>query len=129
MTENETEAAEQDYKDSEKKENIDSTTGKSEEILAVTKELNEGNTQIIQNTPAGTRKDTEDRQSIQKSKQKLKVNDIIQYKLKNANDWIKATVIGRAGEATGRNKNWYNIREDSSEETKSVNLDEVEWES
>ena len=31
--------------------------------------------------------------------------------------------------ATGRNKNWYNIREDSSEETKSVNLDEVEWES
>ena len=128
LTENDTEA-EQDNKDSENKENTDSTTGKSEEIPTVTEELNEDNTQIIQNTPARTREHTEDIQAIQRSKQKLKVNDIIQYKLKNANDWIKATVIGRAGKATGRNKNWYNIREDSSEETKSVNLDEVEWES
>ena len=33
------------------------------------------------------------------------------------------------GRATGRNKNWYNVRENSSKEKKSVNLDEVEWES
>ena len=26
------------------------------------------------------------------------------------------------------NKNWYNIREDASEERKSINLDEVQWE-
>ena len=45
--ENETEA-EQDYKDSEQKENIDSTTGVSEEIPAVKQELNEDSTQIIQ---------------------------------------------------------------------------------
>ena len=126
LTENNTEAK-QDYKDCKKKENIDSTTGISEEIPAVTEELNGDNIQIIQNTPAGTREHT-DLQSIQRNKHKLEVNDIIQYKLKNAYDWIKASVIGRAGTATGRNKNWYNIREDSSEETKSLNLDEVEWE-
>ena len=46
----------------------------------------------------------------------------------NTDDWIKVTVTGRAGKATGRNKNWYNIREDVSEEQKSINLDEVQWE-
>ena len=81
LTENKTEA-EQDYKDSEMKENIDSTTGISEEMPAVTEKLNEDSTQIIQNTPGGTREHTEGIQSIQRSKQKLKVNDIIQYKLK-----------------------------------------------
>ena len=38
-------------------------------------------------------------QAIQNSRQKLKVNDIIQYKLNNTDDWIKATVTGRAGKA------------------------------
>ena len=46
----------------------------------------------------------------------------------NTDDWIKVTVTERAGKATGRNKNWYNIREDVSEEQKSINLDEVQWE-
>ena len=68
MIQNDTEA-EQDNKDSEKKENFDSTTGISEEIPAVTEELNEDNTQIIQNTPAETREHTEDIQAIQRSKQ------------------------------------------------------------
>ena len=67
-------------------------------------------------------------QAIQNSRLKLKVNDIIQYKLNNTDDQIKATVTRRAGKATGRNKNWYNIREDASEERKSINLDEVQWE-
>ena len=95
----------------------------------MTAEPNEDNTQIIQNIPAATAGHTDDNvQAVQNSRPKLKVNDIIQYKLNNTDDWIKATVTGRAGKATGRNKNWYNIREDASEERKSINLDEVQWE-
>ena len=40
----------------------------------------------------------------------------------------KATVIGRARKATGKNKCWYNIQEEISKEKKSVNLDQVQWE-
>ena len=65
---------------------------------------------------------------MQKSRSKLKVNDIIQYKLYKTDDWIKATVTGRAGKATGRNKNCYNIKENANKERKSINLDEVQWE-
>ena len=41
---------------------------------------------------------------------------------------IKATVTGRAGKATGKNKYWYNIKEDLSEEKKSINFEQVDWE-
>ena len=41
---------------------------------------------------------------------------------------VRGTVTERAGKSTGRNKNWYNIWEDASEERKSINLDEVQWE-
>ena len=95
----------------------------------MTAEPDEDNTQIIQNIPAATAGHTDDNvQVIQNSRQKLKVNDIIQSKFNNNDGWIKATVTGRAGKATGRNKIWYNTREDASEERKSINLDEVQWE-
>ena len=130
MTEDEDEkAVDQGMKDSEKEEKTASKQSISEEIPAMTAEPNEDNTQIIQNIPAATAGHTDDNvQAVQNSRPKLKVNDIIQYKLNNTDDWIKATVTGRAGKATGRNKNWYNIREDASEERKSINLDEVQWE-
>lgn len=39
---------------------------------------------------------------------------------------IKATVLGRAEKATGRNKGWYNIQEEiSKNEKKSVNFDQI----
>ena len=38
-----------------------------------------------------------------------------------------ATVLGRAGKATGNNRYWYNIQDDISKEKKSLNLDQVEW--
>ena len=98
-------------KNGETKENNKSQPSISEEIPVVTAETNEDNTQAIQ-----TRR------------RALRVNDIIQYRLQNTDEWIKATVTGRAGKATGKNKNWYNIKEDVSEERKSINLDEVEWE-
>ena len=50
--------------------------------------------------------------SIQdQNSKKLKVNDQIQYKLNNSNEWIQATVLGRAGKVTGKNKNWYSVQE------------------
>lgn len=67
-------------------------------------------------------------QRIKHDRKALKVNDTIQYKLQNNNSWIKATVLGRAGKATGKNKNWYNIQEDVSREKKSINLNNVQWE-
>ena len=57
----------------------------------------------------------------------LKANDQIQYKLNNSNEWIKATVLGRAGKVTSKNKNWYNVLETESEKQKSVDLGQLQW--
>ena len=123
LTEDEDEkAVDKGMKDSEKEKNIDLKQSISEEIPAMTAEHNEDNTQIIQNIEAATAGHTDDNvHAIQNSRQKLMVNDTIQYKLNNTDNWIKVTVTGRAGKATGRNKNWCNIREDASEERKSIN--------
>ena len=56
------------------------------------------------------------------------MNDIIQYKLQNSDERIKATVTGRAGKTTGKYKYWYNIKEDISEKKKSINFEQVDWE-
>ena len=58
----------------------------------------------------------------------LKANDQIQYKLNNSNEWIKATVLGRAGKVTGKNKNWYNVQETESEKQNSVDLGQLQQE-
>ena len=69
-----------------------------------------------------------DRQNIQQNRTTLKPNDSIQYKTQNTDEWIKATVLGRAGKATGKNNNWFNIQEKASKEKKSVNLEQIQWE-
>ena len=46
--------------------------------------------------------DKEDTQNIQQNRKMPKANDNIQYKLQNTEEWIKATVLGRAGKATGK---------------------------
>ncbi|XP_053390667.1 uncharacterized protein LOC128553511 [Mercenaria mercenaria] len=71
-----------------------------------------------------------DRQSevVIQDRKILKPNDIIQYKKQDTDVWIPAKVIGRAGKATGKNKHWYNILEDTSKEKKSINLEQVDWE-
>ena len=98
-------------KDSEKEEDKGTETSISEEIPREEPELGTDNTA-----------------NTQQSRKALKANDQIQYKLQDTNDWIRATVTGRAGKATGRNRNWYNIKEDNSGEQKSINLDEIQWE-
>ena len=39
----------------------------------------------------------------------MKGNKIL-YQLPGAEDWFAATVIGRAGKATGKNKWWINVK-------------------
>ena len=46
--------------------------------------------------------DKEDTQNIQQNRKTPKANDNIQYKLQNTEEWIKTTVLGRAGKATGK---------------------------
>lgn len=59
----------------------------------------------------------------------LKTNDNIQYKMGSEDEnWIKATILGRAGKASGNNRNWYNVKDVESEEQKSIDLSRLPWE-
>ena len=54
--------------------------------------------------------------------------DRIEYKVKNEDDFETATVLGRAGKATGDYRNWYNIRNEKNSEEKSIDLASIaEW--
>ena len=57
----------------------------------------------------------------------IKKNDNIQYKLSDSEEWISATVLGKAGKMTGKNKTWYNVQDHLSNEQKSVDLGRLEW--
>ncbi|CAC5360728.1 unnamed protein product [Mytilus coruscus] len=57
----------------------------------------------------------------------IKKDDNIPYKLPGSDKWISASVLGRAGKATGGNKTWYNVKDHVSEEQKSVDLGSLEW--
>ena len=59
---------------------------------------------------------------------KLKANDKIKYRLPDSDNWTSATVISRAGKASGRNRNYYNVKVEDSGEQLSVDLGNVEWE-
>ncbi|CAG2239162.1 unnamed protein product [Mytilus edulis] len=59
--------------------------------------------------------------------QLIKKDDNIRYKLQGSDEWISATVLGRAGKATGGNKSWYNVKDHVSDEQKSVDLGNLEW--
>jgi hypothetical protein len=57
----------------------------------------------------------------------IKKNNIIQYKLPDSEERISATVLGKAGKMTGKNKTWYNVQDHLSNEQKSVDLGRLEW--
>ena len=65
--------------------------------------------------------------AMPENKLSVKVKDKIQYKLQNTDDWTTATVLSRAGKATGLNKHWYNVQHEVDEEQKSVDLSKVQW--
>ena len=54
------------------------------------------------------------------------IGDHINFKMINDEEWREADVLGRAGKATGKNKNWMNIKE--GDEMYSINFEKVlEW--
>ena len=83
MTEDEKDT-DQSSKDAEKTKSTGSTTGISEELPAATVDTDKENAQNEQNILAETAGYTENNE--QKGRQKLKVNDVIQYKSRNNND-------------------------------------------
>jgi hypothetical protein len=58
----------------------------------------------------------------------LKAHDGIQYKMGPEDEnWIKATICGRAGKTTGNDRNWYNMQDLDSKEEKSLDLGKLPW--
>ena len=58
---------------------------------------------------------------------KLKVNDRIQYRVRNDDEWVNARVKGIAGKVTGKYKDWYNVQDDGSNEQKSIDVSQYIW--
>ena len=80
---------------------------------------------ISEDVPAEETKQAVEPQWIERSK--LKINDQIQYMMGNSDEWVTAKVIGRAGKATGKYKDWYNVQDGESNEQKSVDLSQYIW--
>ncbi len=59
-----------------------------------------------------------------------KVTDRLKYMLKDHEEWITAKVISRGGKATGKNRGWFNVKENDSDDIKAVNFetDVIQWE-
>ena len=55
-------------------------------------------------------------------------NDAIEFKVAFQESWTHATVLGRAGKATGKHKDWVNIKLPDGEKT-CINLQDAEWRS
>ena len=58
---------------------------------------------------------------------KLKPSDMIEYRVNDSDDWTKATVLGRAGKASGKYSDWFNIATADDNTGLSVNLQSVQW--
>ena len=81
---------------------------------------------IISETVADLQRKTDD-ESITTASRQIKVKDNIQYKVPGTEQWINATVIGRAGKSTGKYSGWFNIEDQENHEQKSINLDQVDY--
>ena len=66
-----------------------------------------------------------ERLSAEEKKICLSRNEKIQYRVDD--DWVKASVISRAGKVTGKHKNWFNVKIEGSDLERSVNLEVVKW--
>ena len=77
----------------------------------------------VSQEPQGT---TElERLSAEEKKICLSRNEKIQYRVDD--DWVKASVISRAGKVTGKHKSWFNVKIEGSDLERSVNLEAVKW--
>lgn len=66
-------------------------------------------------------------ESVLQSTERVKKNDCINYRATSEDNWTTATILGRAGKATGKYKHCYNIQDNISGEKGSVDLSQVEW--
>jgi hypothetical protein len=58
----------------------------------------------------------------------LKQNDIISYQMKDGDVWKTATVVGRAGKASGKYKHFYNMRDTESGEMTHIDMSGInDW--
>ena len=55
----------------------------------------------------------------------LKKDDVVRYRASPADQWTSGVVLGRAGKATGKNKNEFNIVMEQEDDPVSVRLDNV----
>ena len=55
----------------------------------------------------------------------LKKNDFISYQMREGDEWRTATVLGRAGKATGQYKDYYNVRDRDTGDTMHVDMSRV----
>ena len=58
-------------------------------------------------------------------KMKLKKDDVIRYRSGDSQDWTSGIVIGRAGKATGKNKNEFNVLTEGEDQSIPVKLDNI----
>lgn len=51
--------------------------------------------------------------------------DMIEFRMDDDSEWVRATILGRAGKVSGKYHNRYNVREEESKEEKSLDLKKV----
>ena len=71
-----------------------------QELQTVSSETATGSVENDRDTDRNTERST-----------RVKVNDNIRYKL--GDEWVNGTIISRAGKASGKYKNWYNVRNEN----------------
>ena len=49
------------------------------------------------------------------------------YKVLLEDEWKEAIIIGRAGKATGKNRNWYNVKDTETGVLHSLDMKNIEW--
>ena len=62
-----------------------------------------------------------------KSNSRLRRNEQVKYKLPGTEEWLAATILGKAGKNTGKNRDWYNIQDHINGSQKSLDFGKVEW--
>lgn len=62
-----------------------------------------------------------------KTKTSLVKDDKITFRESDSDEWHTATIVRRAGKATGQYKDWYNIKLLDSGHQMSINLNDVQW--
>ena len=84
-----------------------------QELQTVSSETATGSVENDRDTDRNTERST-----------RVKVNDNIRYKL--GDEWVNGTIISREGKASGKYKNWYNVRNENNDE-RSIDLERHEW--